>query len=342
MSTGTANPDVVVACELAHLIYFQNPGASARVAPWPRVIPTVTADRGSYIRVFLADVDGDGRLEAVAPNKGEQNPGEGANPAKPISVFEIPDDPRDGDRWIEHVLGRTPIPQNAHTIDLDGDGDTDVVGGSRGNNRIMWFENTGASHFRLTEHRIDIDGEPTGGFNLAFHDFNDDGRLDIVVAEGRALGQALAWLAQPDAPSGRWTGHPIGTFLPDVVAGLTVADINGDGYTDVIAGSYSQGPRDTDGGVAVTDALGRLGWFENPGDPAADWIRHDISRRKRGMFDTFVARDMDGDGDVDFISTRGNSVPYDGVFWLEQVRTKTPRPAFERARADDNAEVRLP
>ena len=60
------------------------------------------------------------------------------------------------------------------------------------------------------------------------------------------------------------------------------------------------------------------------------------------MFDKFVPRDMDGDGDIDFVSTRGNSVPYDGVFWLEQVRTDEPVPAFEPARANDSMQMPLP
>ena len=57
---------------------------------------------------------------------------------------------------------------------------------------------------------------------------------------------------------------------------------------------------------------GRLAWFENPGGGTGEWTRHDISRRKRGMFDMAMARDLDGDGDIDFVGTRGNSVPYDG------------------------------
>ena len=60
------------------------------------------------------------------------------------------------------------------------------------------------------------------------------------------------------------------------------------------------------------------------------------------MFDKFVPIDLDGDGDVDFTSTRGNSVPYDGVIWLEQVRTRAPVPSFERARQEDSEEVPLP
>ncbi len=48
---------------------------------------------------------------------------------------------------------------------------------------------------------------------------------------------------------------------------------------------------------------------------------------------------MDGDGDVDFVTTRGNSTPYDGVLWLEQVRTGDPVPSFDRAREVDSPEL---
>ena len=68
----------------------------------------------------------------------------------------------------------------------------------------------------------------------------------------------------------------------------------------------------------------------------------DFSRRQRGMFDKFVPYDLDRDGDVDFAGTRGNSGPYDGVFWLEQVRSAEPRPAFEHARTSESPEVPLP
>jgi hypothetical protein len=87
--------------------------------------------------------------------------------------------------------------------------------------------------------------------------------------------------------------------------------------------------------------MGRLGWFENPGEPAGAWTRHDISRRERGMFDKFISRDVDGDGDIDFLGTRGNSNPYDGVFWLEQVRTRQPVGVFTPARTGDSPEMPL-
>jgi hypothetical protein len=60
------------------------------------------------------------------------------------------------------------------------------------------------------------------------------------------------------------------------------------------------------------------------------------------MFDKFVARDLDGDGDIDFIGTRGNSAPFDGVFWLEQVRSSNPVASFQAARSDESPEMPLP
>jgi hypothetical protein len=124
--------------------------------------------------------------------------------------------------------------------------------------------------------------------------------------------------------------------------GIELADIDGDGDLDVLSGGYSRGARDHDEDLPLDSAMGRLGWFENPGDPSGAWTRRDISRRERGMFDKFIARDVDGDGDIDFLGTRGNSDPFDGVYWLEQVRTPEPVPVFAPARRGDSPERPLP
>ena len=345
---GDGYPDAIVAAELAHLIYFQNPGTDARTTPWPRLMLPMTRNRGSYIRVFLADLDGDGRPEALAPNKGTQNPTpEDFLRDTPISVFHATGDPLADDGWEETVLGNYSVPHNAQPVDVDGDGDLDIVGGIRGGPRMVWFENTGGDVGDFVEHPIDVAGAAVAGFHLDHADLNRDGRTDLVTAARfgdppEFSGMGLVWLEQPAAPDAGWIVHRIGTFDPDTVTGITLADIDGDGALDVMSGSYSLGPRDADGDVTPDDPLGRLGWFRNPGAADGDWARHDISRRKRGMFDQFAARDLDGDGDMDFVGTRGNSAPYDGVFWLEQVRTEAPMPAFARARKQDSPEMPLP
>ena len=45
---------------------------------------------------------------------------------------------------------------------------------------------------------------------------------------------------------------------------------------------------------------------------------------------------------MDFVGTRGNSLPYDGVYWLEQSRTDAPMASFAPARDTDSAEMPLP
>ncbi len=331
---GDGHLDVIAASELAHLIYFQNPGQGARAGDWPRLILPLSLGRGSWIRVFLADFDQDGQLEVVAPNKGEQNPGR-TEEKRSVSMFIVSGDPLDPASWSERELGRYLIPQNSRPVDLDGDGDEDIVVGSRGEARLVLLINEGGLGFQ--EQPIVLDEGRAGGFNLDFVDMNDDQRLDIVASSRGGL----AWLEQPEALSEAWINHSIGSFWPDSMTGFKLADINGDGRVDVMAGSYSRGPRDHDE-AAIEGRLGRLGWFEQPADPVSPWQRHDISRRQRGMFDQFVARDMDADGDMDFVGTRGNSAPYDGVFWLEQVRTSGPAQSFTPARPDESPEMALP
>lgn len=345
--------DIVAACELSHLIYFENPGSAIRETRWQRVIPPATLDRGSFIRVFLADLNGDSRLEIVTPNKGAQNPETARQELKQISFFEIAGSPLDGDAWIEHELTRVRWPINSQPVDIDADGDFDVIGGSVAERRIIWFENRSAGGaFDFVEHPIELTAghgiDPaailtTAGFNMDFFDFNGDGRLDILTFDTPPLlGRRMVWLEQPTEPSSPWRQHLIGSFAPDSIVGIRLADIDGDGDPDIMSGGYSLGSRIADGVAGVDDALGRLAWWENAGDDGISWIRHDFSRRERGMFDQFVAEDMDADGDVDFVSTRGNSGPYDGVFWLEQIRSEQPIASFERARDVDSPEFPLP
>ncbi|MEM7017057.1 MAG: VCBS repeat-containing protein, partial [Pseudomonadota bacterium] len=334
--------DILAACELAHLVLFQNPGKDLRNTEWPRTIPPITQDRGSYIRAFFADFDKDGRPEVVAANKGEQNPDVQKTKIRHnLSIYLLPDNPLDGSLWREQVLGKVVIPINSMPFDLDGDGDLDVVAGSRGEQRILWFENLG--NLKFQEHAINWtnplpENVVTTGFNMDFADLNADGRIDIVMS---AWPGYLLWAAQPASPEQTWQIHIIGDIVPDLLVSVRLGDIDGDGDLDAFSGAYSRGPRENDGDeVGPNDPMGRIVWFENQGDN--NWARHDISRRKRGMYDKWLMRDLDKDGDPDFIGTRGNSAPYDGVIWLEQVRTDKPVKAFAQAREQDSQQMPLP
>ena len=101
---GDGWPDIIVACELAHLIYFKNPATDHRKTRWKRSIPKITLNRVSFIRVFFADFNNDGKVEVVAANKGGENPDIENAPLNNISVYKLPKDPLEGDDWEELVL----------------------------------------------------------------------------------------------------------------------------------------------------------------------------------------------------------------------------------------------
>lgn len=345
-ANGDGRLDIIAACEKGHLLYLQNPASPHRGMRWGRIVPEITRDRGAWIKAYFADFDGDGRDEVVAANKGSLDGGT-EGPPRPISWFSIEGDPLEQPSWIEHELAVVQTPINAKPVDLDGDGDLDVFAGSRGETRVFWFENVTekGGEIAFEEHAIALQsasGEPRGAtaFHVEFADLDTDGRLDALLATGQGV---LSWAAQPAETGGVWTVHDIGSIAPDDMTGFLPADIDGDGDLDAIAGSYSRGPRDEDGEeVTAEDPVGRIAWFQNPGDAAGEWTRHDIVRRKRGMFDGFVARDVGGDGDLDFFATRGNSGEYDGVFWLEQLSSRGAAARFKPAREEDSMGLPLP
>ena len=350
--------DIIVACELAHLVYFQNPITDVQSSSWQKLIPEVTKGRGSFIRVFSADLDNDGSPEIISANKGDQHgagnteiEGEIAR-LKPISYFKLNGDPLNDSSWIEFPMLSVIVPINSHPVDIDNDGDIDVIGGSRGEQRIILFKNQGSDSIMFDIFPIELSNElvvngqvidsladsRTFGFNMDFYDMNEDGLLDIITMDSY---NHLIWVEQPRNSNDHWKRHYIGNLWPDQLVSVLVADINSDGRVDIMTGGYSRGSRTDDRQIKITDKLGRISWFENHGNVQKGWTRHDISRRKRGMFDKFISIDLDKDGDLDFITTRGNSFPYDGVIWLEQIRSTDANQVFQRARTRDSPEMPL-
>lgn len=367
--------DLIAACEEAHLIYFQNPGKTAKTVIWPRLIPEITQGRGSWLRVFIADMDQDGQMDVLAPNKGASDiidPSRGNRAALSTSLITISGNPLAQSSWQEQTLSLEVVPNTARPVDIDEDGDLDVFAAARIEEKISILENLGTREegVEILKHPIQIvpgfEAPPnwegrSSGFQSAFTDLDSDGRKDLIVSVTEPVQHddqdlrlpMLGWLRQPAELDQPWTYFLIGNTLPDMVVGIALADIDGDGDIDVITGGYS-GLNIIDGGysgasrdkdddsVTPASTVGRLAWFENSGEPTQNWTRHDISRRVRGMFDGFIPRDLDHDGDLDLIATRGNSGDNDGIFWLEQIRSTEPVKVFTRARENDSQALPLP
>ena len=366
--------DMVVACEDAHLAYFQNPGPQARSKPWPHLVPSATQNRGSWIQTALADLNGDGQLEILGANKGHADVVD-ANDAnatdRTTSAFYLRGDPLKNESWQEQVLFSGGVPNQVIPVDIDNDGDLDVLVAKRVQHQMYIIENLGSDDNGQMQHRsipIQIGASfatpkhwqaRSQAFNAEFADIDNDGRLDLVtnVLEFEGSRQwshaGLGWLKQPEDLGQPWLYARIGNTLPDWIIGVGIGDIDGDGDIDAITGGYSglnilkggySGDSRTQDDPRVTNnsSIARIAWFENPGHTGKHWTRHDVSRRIRGMYDQYLSYDMDHDGDIDLIATRGNSGEYDGVFWLEQRRSKTPIPVFTPAREHDSRQLPLP
>jgi hypothetical protein len=127
-----------------------------------------------------------------------------------------------------------------------------------------------------------VDSRMAGDCKMA-GDINGDGRVDLVVAGGKAEG--LVWYKNPD-----WRKFLIAVPLVEFSTEGQLADINRDGLLDII--------------VADGSEPGNLLWFENlHGRQYAsrpEWVRHIIGSIEGWANDLKVA-DVDGDGRLDIL-----------------------------------------
>jgi hypothetical protein len=171
--------------------------------------------------------------------------------------------PDSGARWT-----RTPIGSYgtwAHDVevgDIDGDRHVDVVTRSKDGPVILWLQVTPSDWSKSVI--SDRSGEGT-----AVADVDDDGDLDVLIGG--------FWLENRDAAGTAWAEHQLADMNS---ASIFVADIDGDDRSDVFIG-----PNEAEGPVV---------WYRSArGKPRT------ITKDSGGMYHTFKAADMNGDGEVD-------------------------------------------
>lgn len=82
---------------------------------------------------------------------------------------------------LERISPIATYVQDAKPVDIDDDGDMDVVVSSRFDGRITWFKNDGFGNF--PEYQIILELDPDAR-EIAFADFNQDGLIDFAIGRG--------------------------------------------------------------------------------------------------------------------------------------------------------------
>ncbi len=119
-------------------------------------------------------------------------------------------------------------------VDLDGDGDLDVLATHRQPDDVVWYENGAGDGSTWTEHQIDTDLEAAQG--VAYGDLDGDGDLDVLAGGGEA--GSFAWyendLEASTVCGSPWCAHPLSSALTEAVG---IGDLDGDGDLDLAQSS---------------------------------------------------------------------------------------------------------
>lgn len=189
-------------------------------------------------------------------------------------------------RFSEHlIMDGFGYAYGLAAADLDGDGYLDITAADADGRALYWFKNDGRGNF--SPHFIQRDHPKPRLERHAIGDINGNGLLDVVIVEN--LTGDLYWFENNGTPDdGKlWTLHEITIGGMPFAYDVALADLNGNGFLDVAASGWKGD---------------QIAWFENPGTPDGNWIKHlldgDIAEAR-----TIRVADFDGDGHPDLLAT---------------------------------------
>ncbi|XMB66934.1 FG-GAP-like repeat-containing protein [Mycoplasmatota bacterium zrk1] len=200
---------------------------------------------------------------------------------------------------VQHNINSSAMSAySVHTVDIDGDGDMDVLSASVDDDTVAWYENDGVGN--LTEHIItDVAGGADGPTSVNAADLDNDGDMDVISSS--IYDDAIIWFENNNQV---FTEH----IITDIGGGalgmrsIHIADLDSDGDMDVLSASRED---DT------------IAWYENLGGTFIKDEKHIIidTAAVNGRWDVYAA-DLDNDGDMDVLSASDDD---QAIAWHENL-----------------------
>ena len=123
--------------------------------------------------------------------------------------------------------------ESVFAVDLDGDGDVDVLSASYDDDKIAWYENLDTVG---TFSSAKIISTSANGANSVFAvDLDGDGDIDVLSAS--RLDDKIAWYENVDG-SGSFTSEHTISVNANGATSVFAVDLDGDGDVDVLSASY--------------------------------------------------------------------------------------------------------
>jgi hypothetical protein len=169
--------------------------------------------------VYADDINGDGDMDVLGAAWDDDE----------IAWWENVDGL--GTTWVKHTV--TPNFAGAisvHSNDIDGDGDTDVIGAAEILHAVYWWENVNGTGDTWVTHSIDTALD--GASSVHSNDLDGDGDIDVLGCAYFA--DRIAWWENSDGLGSTWIKHTLDPEL-DYADCVYSADVNGDENIDILA-----------------------------------------------------------------------------------------------------------
>ncbi len=201
------------------------------------------------------------------------------------------------EQWPTVIVGTAKKAEDAMFMDIDNDGNVDVVSSTEGESKEIIF------HWAPTLNEIN---NPSAWSNATLGPSKNvtqwmyaqplqiDGKNGVdIVAGGKGDDSALGWFESPVNPRSNsgWIWHQLTTAT--WIMSIEINDMNNDGKQDIVYSDRSNGSR----------------WLENPGTTGSlnQWPLHKIADAN-GRLGFLTIADLDGDGLEDVITAADEQI----------------------------------